>query len=65
MLIYAFSHGLRSFHRGDKATSQSMMRFRIVAQGFTVVAFMVGSIFFGMKPHDRPKSMEEKMERKL
>ena len=38
------------------------MRGRVVAQGFTVVVMLIGS-YFGVQPHDRPKSMEEKMER--
>lgn len=36
------------------------MRGRVIAQGVTVVALGIGG-YFGMKPHDRPKTMEEKM----
>ena len=38
------------------------MRGRVVAQGFTVLVMVTGS-YFGVQPHDRPKTMEEKMNR--
>ena len=38
------------------------MRFRILAQAITISTVAVGA-FFGLQPHDRPKSMEEKMNR--
>ncbi|KAK9496403.1 hypothetical protein O3M35_013307 [Rhynocoris fuscipes] len=34
--------GLFSFHRGERRMSQLMMRARVVAQGFTVVALVAG-----------------------
>nr|XP_045607521.1 HIG1 domain family member 2A, mitochondrial-like [Procambarus clarkii] len=34
--------GLRSLSTGQRKTSQAMMRFRVLAQGFTVVALMLG-----------------------
>ena len=37
-----------------------MMRGRVLAQGFTVLAMCVGA-YFGMKPHNRPINMEQKM----
>ena len=37
-----------------------MMRGRIAAQAFTVIAMGMGA-YFGMKPHNRPVDMEEKM----
>lgn len=54
--------GMRSFFVGDKLTSQKMMRGRVIAQGCTILALVVGT-FFGAKPHDRPKTQEEKMQR--
>jgi hypothetical protein len=42
--------------------SQSMMRLRIAMQGFTIAAIVLGTSL-GMKPHDRPKTFEERMER--
>ena len=36
--------GLRAFNRGDKQQSQRLMRYRILAQGLTVVGMMVGVI---------------------
>lgn len=38
----ALSYGLYSFRKGDKKMSQMMMRTRIAAQGFTVVALVIG-----------------------
>ncbi|XP_037088448.1 HIG1 domain family member 2A, mitochondrial-like [Pollicipes pollicipes] len=38
----ALSFGLWSFQAGRRQTSQRMMRLRVVAQGFTVVALLGG-----------------------
>ncbi|XP_018577675.1 HIG1 domain family member 2A, mitochondrial [Anoplophora glabripennis] len=38
----ALSYGLWSFRNGKKKMSQYMMRTRVVAQGFTVLALVVG-----------------------
>lgn len=38
----ALSFGLYSFKQGERQMSQYMMRARILAQGFTVVALIVG-----------------------
>ncbi|XP_055681114.1 HIG1 domain family member 2A, mitochondrial [Lutzomyia longipalpis] len=45
----ALSYGLWSFRRGEKRMAQMMMRTRIVAQGLTVVALMVGVILSTVK----------------
>lgn len=50
--------GFRSFTQGRKHQAQMLMRGRVLAQGFTVIAMGVGA-FLGMKPHERPQSMEE------
>jgi hypothetical protein len=39
------------------------MRGRILAQGFTVIAMVIGGIGLNIPIHDRPKDMEEKMRR--
>jgi len=54
--------GFGAFQKGDKQRAQTLMRGRVVAQAFTVIAMGFGA-FYGMKPHNRPGSMEEKMER--
>uniref|UniRef100_A0A1A8PQ65 HIG1 hypoxia inducible domain family, member 2A n=2 Tax=Nothobranchius TaxID=28779 RepID=A0A1A8PQ65_9TELE len=46
MLMY----GLRSFHQGKTKQSQMFMRGRIFAQGFTVVAIIVGIFATALKP---------------
>ena len=38
----ALAYGLWSFRQGRRQMSQYMMRLRIAAQGFTVVALIVG-----------------------
>jgi hypothetical protein len=55
--------GLKAFHRGQTATAQKLMRGRVAAQAFTVIAMAFGT-FMGFRPADRPKTMEEVMERK-
>jgi len=41
--------GLKSMYDGNRLKSQMMMRGRIAAQGFTVVAILGGLFFQGMK----------------
>ena len=53
--------GIRAFHRKDGVKSQQMMRLRVLAQGATVAVLVTGASF-GMKPHDRPKTYEEKLK---
>lgn len=45
----ALSYGLWSFRTGRKRLSQQMMRMRIVAQGFTITALIVGVIMTSRK----------------
>ncbi|KAB0794730.1 hypothetical protein PPYR_11569 [Photinus pyralis] len=40
--VAALCYGLWSFKQGRPQMSQKMMRMRIAAQGFTIVAFIVG-----------------------
>ncbi|XP_074068442.1 HIG1 domain family member 2A, mitochondrial [Macrotis lagotis] len=50
----ALSYGLYCFHRGNSQRSQLMMRTRILAQGFTVMAILGGLVVSAMKsprPH--------------
>ncbi|KAK6178017.1 hypothetical protein SNE40_012861 [Patella caerulea] len=46
----ALSYGLYQMKTGDRQMSQRMMRVRIVAQGATVVALMVGVLMGVGKP---------------
>lgn len=50
--------GFRAFRTGDKRGAQLMMRWRVVAQAFTVGAMCVGA-YLNLKPTDRPKVYEE------
>ncbi|XP_066954643.1 HIG1 domain family member 2A, mitochondrial-like [Macrobrachium rosenbergii] len=40
----ALVYGLYSFSKGNRRTSQVMMRYRIAAQGFTIAALMFGIV---------------------
>ncbi|XP_067635620.1 HIG1 domain family member 2A, mitochondrial [Eurosta solidaginis] len=42
--VGALAYGLHSFRNGNRRMSQLMMRTRIAAQGFTVVALIVGVV---------------------
>uniref|UniRef100_A0A8C7XP10 HIG1 hypoxia inducible domain family, member 2A n=1 Tax=Oryzias sinensis TaxID=183150 RepID=A0A8C7XP10_9TELE len=46
----ALMYGLRAFHQGKTRQSQLLMRGRIFAQGFTVVAIIVGVFATAVKP---------------
>ncbi|XP_066498769.1 HIG1 domain family member 2A, mitochondrial [Hoplias malabaricus] len=46
----ALMYGLRAFKHGKTRQSQLLMRTRIFAQGFTVVAIIVGVAAAAMKP---------------
>jgi len=59
----AIRSGMRAFHTGQTNKSQMMMRARVVAQGVTVAALAFGA-YMGVKPHDRPTTMEEVMTRR-
>uniref|UniRef100_A0A0K8TP00 Putative conserved plasma membrane protein n=1 Tax=Tabanus bromius TaxID=304241 RepID=A0A0K8TP00_TABBR len=49
----ALSYGLWSFRQGRPKMSQYMMRARIAAQGFTVVALMVGVAMTYVKTNEK------------
>lgn len=46
----ALIYGLRAFHQGKTRQSQMLMRGRILAQGFTVVAIIFGVFATALKP---------------
>ncbi|XP_039976413.1 HIG1 domain family member 2A, mitochondrial [Xiphias gladius] len=48
----ALIYGLRSFQQGKTKQSQMLMRGRIAAQGFTVVALVVGVFAAALKPKE-------------
>ena len=50
------SYGLYSFRRGEKQMSQVMMRGRVLAQGFTVLA-LVGGMLMAAKKDDLIKKV--------
>jgi len=60
---FFFRSGFKAFRNGQVQKSQVLMRGRVAAQAFTVIAMGVGA-YMGMKPNAGPKTMEEKMERR-
>ena len=45
LTIFALGKGLSSMRKGDAQSSQRMMRLRIKAQGFTVLALVAGTLY--------------------
>ncbi|XP_073997974.1 HIG1 domain family member 2A, mitochondrial [Rhodnius prolixus] len=54
--VGCLSFGLYSFRKGERRMSQMMMRARIVAQGFTVLALVGGITMAAMKKNPSGKS---------
>ncbi len=52
--VFALSYGLVQFKRGNQERSQLAMRLRVVAQGGTVVALVVGGIMAGTTTRKKP-----------
>ncbi|XP_022607784.1 HIG1 domain family member 2A, mitochondrial [Seriola dumerili] len=48
----ALIYGLRAFQQGKTHQSQLLMRGRIAAQGFTIVALLVGVFATALKPKE-------------
>jgi len=46
--IGALSYGLWQMKTGDRVMSQKMMRLRVAAQGFTVIALLTGVVYHNM-----------------
>ena len=51
LTIGALSYGLYQMKTGDRVMSQRMMRLRVAAQSFTVIALITGVIYQGQKHH--------------
>ena len=60
--------GLRAFHKGQAAKSQTLMRGRVLAQGFTVFVMLAGAAY-GLEPlqpgGNRPRTYGEKMQMEM
>jgi len=50
LTIAALSYGLWQMKTGDRVMSQKMMRVRVAAQAFTVVALLTGVLYQSTKP---------------
>jgi len=60
--VFFLGAGLRAFHSNQPRKAQYLMRGRVLAQGFTVAVMCFGG-YMGIKPHDRPATYEEKLEK--
>lgn len=54
------SGGLRQFRLGNKSKAQVLMRGRVAAQAFTLIAMGVG-VYLSSKPKERTLTIEEKL----
>lgn len=51
LTVAAFTNAYRAMRKGDHNQVQRMFRARIIAQGFTVAAMVVGGVYFGAERH--------------
>ena len=59
--VFALTSGLLSMRTGDKVKSQKMMRLRVGAQGFTVIALLCGVAYNGHQMR-KEREMREQMQ---
>ncbi|KAJ3361309.1 Respiratory supercomplex factor 1, mitochondrial [Allomyces javanicus] len=50
LTVFALFKGVSAFRSGDQKTSQQMMRWRVAAQGFTLIAATAGMLYYSNKP---------------
>lgn len=55
MTVFAFVNAYRALRKGDSQQANRMFRARVLAQGFTVVAMVAGSMYYNK---DREKTKE-------
>ncbi|KAL5630964.1 hypothetical protein BROUX41_000836 [Berkeleyomyces rouxiae] len=53
--VFAFTGAYRALRRGDSQSANRMFRYRVGAQGFTVLAMIAGSIYYS---RDRERTAE-------
>ena len=63
LTVAALLGATRAMKRNDHATANKMFRRRIYAQGFTILAIVVGSSYFNKDKEARKKNIEEEKER--
>lgn len=59
--VAALTFGLLQFKRGNLARSQLAMRLRVVAQGGTVIALVMGVIWSSKKKPTTPKKTNQSL----
>jgi hypothetical protein len=55
-----YSAGLRAFRKGNAGNAQMLMRGRVGAQAFTIIAMGLGA-YFNSTPSEKPMTIEEKL----
>ncbi|KKA27408.1 hypothetical protein TD95_000473 [Thielaviopsis punctulata] len=61
--IFAFTGAYRALRRGDSKGANRMFRYRVGAQGFTVLAMVAGSIYYS-RDRERTKELRRLEEQK-
>ncbi|KAJ3366892.1 Respiratory supercomplex factor 1, mitochondrial [Allomyces arbusculus] len=56
LTVFALFKGVSAFRSGDQKTSQQMMRWRVAAQGFTLIAATAGMLYYS-KPKPDPNAI--------
>ena len=60
MTCGALIAGFGAFRRGNKALGNNMLKLRVIAQGATVVAMIIGATYFGKDKEATKKAAAQK-----
>ncbi|KAK7743445.1 Respiratory supercomplex factor 1, mitochondrial [Cytospora paraplurivora] len=64
LTVVAFAAAYRAMRKGDHHQVQRMFRARVAAQGFTVVAMVVGGLYFGAERNRERENWKQLQEEK-
>ncbi|KAL8393188.1 hypothetical protein RB595_003112 [Gaeumannomyces hyphopodioides] len=62
LTVAAFTNAYLAMRRGDHARMNRMFRYRVAAQGFTVLAMVFGGIYFNDQRHKEREVWKQKQE---
>ncbi|EJT80897.1 altered inheritance-mitochondria protein 31 [Gaeumannomyces tritici R3-111a-1] len=62
LTVAAFTNAYRAMRRGDHSRMNRMFRYRVAAQGFTVLAMVFGGIYFNDQRHKEREVWKQKQE---
>jgi hypothetical protein len=63
LTVFAFVQAYRAIRRGDSNTANTMFRYRVGAQAFTVAAMVAGSMYYN-KDRERTKELRKLKEQR-